>query len=498
MFVSKMSRIISLKHNLYSTKKQYSFHKFINIHLTNIRERIKLLYRKSYQKSTTRKNCCLLTLWTRQCEFVLAQRIRRGQQMFTLYSKLWEEHAFKELLKRMRQQVFRRGRNLVFSAAGITTAYSWNDNIIKDSEIFDHIDEICVVKQMRDTQLVCTTCNNRLVIDKPAPKVQYCQCPNQPHTVKQKYQNNPIPKGQWEPFIERKNIIIWRKEIYPGKFAYKMLGMYKNICANDYLQVQINLPYRKKWDESAVELRVVDKHNKSHSDIVYWEMKWPRFFSNRDYVFNRRYYIDEENKIIVLVCKSTEHPMCPIKRSTIRVTEYWSILVVRPLYSDLNQPGCEFCLTYFDDPGMALPEAMTTWIAVSGMPDFMQKMHKAAKAYRKHLGSKDIDVQELECFKTSESDKENVTSSVDVDLELESTTKSETSTEESTPTTTPTTDTLEKQKEPFSEPIKTVSNVDDDYEQIDPLEPQKDYANNVDSTVDDSFWRYLRPLYFFN
>lgn len=47
----------------------------------------------------------ILRLWGDQCEYILAHRFRRGQQILCHYSKLWEERALKELLYRFRKQV---------------------------------------------------------------------------------------------------------------------------------------------------------------------------------------------------------------------------------------------------------------------------------------------------------------------------------------------------------------------------------------------------------
>lgn len=52
-------------------------------------------------------------------------------------------------------------------------------------------------------------------------------------------------------------------------------------------------------------------------------------FSNRDYVFNRRYLIDQEKNIIVIINRSTEHPIMPEKPQIYRVRNYWSFMVIK-------------------------------------------------------------------------------------------------------------------------------------------------------------------------
>lgn len=82
-----------------------------------------------------------LKVWARQCECVLAQRLRRGQQMFSLYTKLWEEHALREFLRKMRQHMLKRSKAFMLGAVGITS-YNWDKHRIPEVEILKHTNEI--------------------------------------------------------------------------------------------------------------------------------------------------------------------------------------------------------------------------------------------------------------------------------------------------------------------------------------------------------------------
>lgn len=79
-------------------------------------------------------------------------------------------------------------------------------------------------------------------------------------------------------------------------------------------------------------------------------MKWPKLFSNRDYVFVRKHFIDLQRNLILIVNKSTKHPNCPVNPSLQRVKEYWSFMVIKPK-TTFDEPGLEFILTYYDNPG---------------------------------------------------------------------------------------------------------------------------------------------------
>lgn len=104
---------------------------------------------------------------------------------------------------------------------------------------------------------------------------------------------------------------------------------------------------------------------------------------NRDYVFVRRYLVDKESNTLYIMSKSTEHPKYPKYPEKYRIEDYWSIMVIRP-YTDINKPGIEFSLTYFDNPGVNIPSSVTNWVAKSVMPDFLDRLRKAAIEYRQY------------------------------------------------------------------------------------------------------------------
>nr|CAD7443368.1 unnamed protein product [Timema bartmani] len=244
----------------------------------------------------------------------------------------------------------------------------------------------------------------------------------------------------WVPFIEREDLLIWRKD-YNALYAYKVYGNYNDVTAEDFLQVQIDTEYRKQWDNTAVNLQILESDPKTTSNIVYWEMQWPRLFANRDYVFNRRYVVDWDRKLIVVMNQSTSHPECPAKSENHRVKEYWSYMVIKAYtsfserlfanrdyvfnrryvvdwdrklivvmnqstshpecpaksenhrvkeywsymvikaYTSFSEPGIEFSLTYFDDAGVSIPSSVTAWVAMSGLPDFMSRLRQAAREF---------------------------------------------------------------------------------------------------------------------
>lgn len=106
-----------------------------------------------------------------------------------------------------------------------------------------------------------------------------------------------------------------------------------------------------------------------------------KLFANRDYVFKRRYFVDSSRKLIIIVNKSTTHPASPKKPNNQRVKDYWSYMVIRSTTNSFKQPGLEYVLTYFDNPGIVLPPTITSWVAQKQMPEFLNKLYMATVEY---------------------------------------------------------------------------------------------------------------------
>ncbi|XP_070170562.1 stAR-related lipid transfer protein 7, mitochondrial isoform X4 [Polyergus mexicanus] len=343
---------------------------------SSYRKRISLWFR---EQGTQVAQVC-----KKQFEFVAAQRIRRYIQIFHLYTRIWDEVALREFMRSWRLRLARNTRNFLISATGVTV-YDWNRDRISDEEINRYNREIEGIHRLRDSTVVCAKCHLRIVIDIVQPNVKYCKC----NGVQSSVASNQ--DYSWQPFIERQDMLIWRKKEPDsgGLFAYKVYGSFSDVTANDFLQVQIDVDYRKQWDPTAQELKIIETDPKSESsinhstDIIHWEMIWPKLFSNRDYVYQRRWIVDKEKGLVIIISRVTEHPNVPEKRGIYRVKTYWSYMVIKP-YTKFHEPGIEFGLTYYDDPGVAVPSAVTTWVALRGLPDFLVRMRQASKDYQKY------------------------------------------------------------------------------------------------------------------
>lgn len=80
--------------------------KVINVMMTRL-SHARLLDRMQHYVASNLKNRShtILRLWTDHCEYIIAQKCRRGQQMVSLYTKIWDDRALRELFHRFRRQV---------------------------------------------------------------------------------------------------------------------------------------------------------------------------------------------------------------------------------------------------------------------------------------------------------------------------------------------------------------------------------------------------------
>ncbi|XP_077290342.1 uncharacterized protein LOC143914127 [Arctopsyche grandis] len=323
------------------------------------------------------------------------------------------------ILRRLRNAFDRYGRKaIVLSATGVYNAtkdgksspFDWSQCNINDDTLQDLTGEMGEMESLKMATIVCSVCKKRLIIDKAQSGTVYCSCANNKAIVD--------PKTGWHPFLEDKDIIIWRKEQEGGGglFAYKVYGRYSEVTAEDFLAMHIDTKYWQSWDSSALSVRTLDNKydHLGGQCVIHWEMLWPRFFTNRDYVYLRRYaylsdtsnrvnrngeeskstrFVESSNsdtnrgirnneKMIVITSRSCDHPNVPENSSAYRVKKYWSNLVISPFIAS-DKPGIEFSLTYFDDPGANIPSSLQAWVAGQGMPDFLARMRKAAAVYKK-------------------------------------------------------------------------------------------------------------------
>lgn len=233
----------------------------LNQVIRKLKHTINLVPRKLKNESVK----CVKT-WTRQCECVSAQQLRRGQQMLSLYTKLWGERALDEFFRHIRQTILRHGKQFIIGAVGISV-FNWEKNRIPDEEIMSHSYDFDYIAMLKDNETNCKCCNKRKPVSNGDPNTQYCKCPLD--------KDGKNYKDNWEPYLQHTDLFVWRRQRPNGIYEYKVYGKYDDVTAIDFLKVQIDIDYRKLWDTNAIVLDIVEAEPDTNSDIIYWEMLWP-------------------------------------------------------------------------------------------------------------------------------------------------------------------------------------------------------------------------------
>lgn len=79
-------------------------------------------------------------------------------------------------------------------------------------------------------------------------------------------------------FIKVNNILNIPTKIHKNSLnniIYLVHGSFNDVTALDFMLVQLDLDYRKEWDSMSVDLNIFDSEPLTHSDLIYWELRWP-------------------------------------------------------------------------------------------------------------------------------------------------------------------------------------------------------------------------------
>lgn len=62
-------------------------------------------------------------------------------------------------------------------------------------------------------------------------------------------------------------------------------------------------------------------------------------------------------------------------------------MVIRSTSASIRNAGLEYVLTYFEDPGVVLPQSVTSWVAQKQLPEFLHKLYTATLEYAREKKS---------------------------------------------------------------------------------------------------------------
>ncbi|KAJ6653247.1 hypothetical protein lerEdw1_009411 [Lerista edwardsae] len=266
----------------------------------------------------------LLSVLANQCSYVTGQRVWRAQQIGQLYSNIYSERTRKSLFSSLWRKFQRRHANACKLMAALTGVFLWEEERIKEEEL-------------------------------RSPEEQ-----------------------SWELVMDKKHFKLWRRPIGGTPlYQYRVFGTYTDVTPRQFFNVQLDTEYRKKWDSLVIKLEVIERDQDTGSEVVHWVTQFPYPMYSRDYVYVRRYNVDPESNLMVLVSRAVEHPRVPEDPEFVRVRNYESQMVIRP-HTSFDENGFDYLLTYSDNPQTVFPRYCVSWMVSSGMPDFLEKLHTAA------------------------------------------------------------------------------------------------------------------------
>jgi len=189
--------------------------------------------------------------------------------------------------------------------------------------------------------------------------------------------DDTLTSNGWTNEVSQEKYRIWKKNIPEESVTlYKIFGSFDTVSSVEFYNAQVNDQYRSEWDRSVSSLYVVDNIT-NNREIVYWATKFPFPLQDRDYVFERSHLMDEKSRTIEIASRSITHKSKPEYPKFVRVCKYGSKLVIRA-DKDLYQKGMSYCLTYYDDFGMPIPNQVKDRLANTKIPEFLDKVHDAA------------------------------------------------------------------------------------------------------------------------
>uniref|UniRef100_A0A452U7I3 StAR-related lipid transfer protein 7, mitochondrial n=1 Tax=Ursus maritimus TaxID=29073 RepID=A0A452U7I3_URSMA len=314
------------------------------------------------------------SLLANQCRFVTGLRVRRAQQIAQLYGRLYSESSRRVLLGRLWRRLRGRPGHASALMAALAGVFVWDEERIQEEELQRSIDEMKRLEEMSHVF-------QRSGVERHPPE---------PKSQREGNEDSGSKEQPWEMVMDKKHFKLWRRPITGTHlYQYRVFGTYTDVTPRQFFNVQLDTEYRKKWDALVIKLEVIERDVVSGSEVLHWVTHFPYPMYSRDYVYVRRYSVDQENNVMVLVSRAVEHPSVPESPEFVRVRSYESQMVIRP-HKSFDENGFDYLLTYSDNPQTVFPRYCVSWMVSSGMPDFLEKLHMATlKAKNMEIKVKD-------------------------------------------------------------------------------------------------------------
>jgi len=186
------------------------------------------------------------------------------------------------------------------------------------------------------------------------------------------------PTQEWEIAFEGDGFKIWRR-LRSGSalYEYRTIGVIKEVPPKQYFQFYLDSENWKTWDPNMENVEIFLKEA-DNVEWLYWAVKFPFPFSNRDYVYKRHSY-DLGDELYLIKCVSTQHESKVANSRRVRVVDYDCTVAMRPAK---DGQSTQLFLDYFEDLQMSIPTSLMNWVTKTAVPDFIKRVSERAKAYK--------------------------------------------------------------------------------------------------------------------
>ncbi|XP_078285181.1 stAR-related lipid transfer protein 7, mitochondrial isoform X2 [Rhinoraja longicauda] len=222
----------------------------------------------------------MVSILASQCSYVTGQRLRRAQQIGQLYNNLYSERSRRSLFTNLWHKFQSRHSGSGKLVVAFAAVFMWDEEKIHDEEL-----QRCM-NDFRD-------------VDSPMEEEQ------RGGRARVACEEHHRHGNVWELVMDRCSFRLWRRPI-PGThlYQYRVHGTYTDVTPRQFFNVQLDTEYRKKWDELVIKLEVVERDEASGSEVVHWVTHFPYPMYSRDYLYIRRYHVDQKNSLMVLLSRT--------------------------------------------------------------------------------------------------------------------------------------------------------------------------------------------------
>ena len=184
----------------------------------------------------------------------------------------------------------------------------------------------------------------------------------------------------WEKIVSQSTPEVeyeaWRRQLQSGTTQYLSRTVTENVTPDENNRFFLNDSARSEWDLMLTDFAILEApipddedgiseaNRAEHSEVVMWQRKLPLIRKQRDYVFGRRTWVQDDSSTagggtVYTVTRSVEHPQFTDREGLIRVRDYYStwscraVLGKRGGQNSTEKSACELFLLHQENIGIS-------------------------------------------------------------------------------------------------------------------------------------------------